>query len=629
MVEEGRKQRNKLGAILSDSALHVAAKEALHAEAEIALHPARMAADILVMQTLENGGKLEADEREVLVDRLLSPELAQDTAAQNIWREKLAVVLKADNPGFTKPFHWVLEFPEVFDRENGGFDAVVGNPPFLGGGRISGTIGSNYREYLVIQEAHSQRGLADFVAYFFLRASKLIREHGDFGLIATNTIAQGETREVGLLKLERGNFTIRSAWPDVPWSGSATVATSQVCIHKERWCGVVKLKDSCVPKISSFLMSESKIFWEPKKLLATSNIAFEGSKITGSGFLLEKEHALKFINSNPANESVLYPYIGGEDLNSSPEQTPSRWVICFWDWPEEDAATYYEPFSKMEIDVKPIRQRQDNNGKFKLDEPLAIRWWQFARPRAVLYHKIGRGHHFINHPIEWNALKKPLERVLVMSAVSKHGAFSFIENRYIMAHSLNIFASDDAMLFALLQSGIHHIWARKMSSTLETRLRYTPSSAFETFPRPRFTSEQEQALRELGETPHQARADVMKERWVGLTVLYNMVHNPEVVDADILRLRELHEQVDQMVATAYGWDDLDLSHSFHSVDYLPANDRLRHTFSEAARFELLDRLTLLNKERWEEEQRAMPQAAKKAKKKKRAHREGPSLFDLL
>ena len=30
------------------------------------------------------------------------------------------------------PFHWDVEFPEVFERENAGFDAVVGNPPFAG-----------------------------------------------------------------------------------------------------------------------------------------------------------------------------------------------------------------------------------------------------------------------------------------------------------------------------------------------------------------------------------------------------------------------------------------------------------------------------------------------------------------
>jgi hypothetical protein len=166
MVEEGRKQRSKLEGILSDSSLHVAAKEALHHEAEKALAPARMAADILVMETLENGGSLSLDDREVLVDNLFSPAVANDLDAQKSWRQRLQVVLRVDNPGFTKPFHWVLEFPEVFNRENGGFDAIVGNPPFLGSQRMREALGHKYREYLVEQEAGGARGKADLVAYF-------------------------------------------------------------------------------------------------------------------------------------------------------------------------------------------------------------------------------------------------------------------------------------------------------------------------------------------------------------------------------------------------------------------------------------------------------------------------------
>lgn len=629
MVEEGRRQRDKLGAILSDSALHVAAKEALNAEAEKALSPARLAADILVMQTLENGGNLEDDEREVLVDRLLSPDIAQDTEAQNVWREKLSVVLKADNPGFTKPFHWVLEFPEVFDRENGGFDAIVGNPPFLGSQRMRDALGYKYREYLIEREANGERGQADLVAYFFLRAYKLCKALGDFGLIATNSIAQGETREVGLSQILCDKATIRSAWPNIAWSGSASVETSQVCLHKGVWKGEIYLSNLTVKGISEFLTIDSTSSWAIKSLKDNKNISFQGSIVNGTGFLIPIETAEMWIKTTPELNNVLLPYIVGEDISTHPLQQTQRWIVNFWDWDEIKSKKYSQAYARISNDVKPERQRLDKNGNYIMRPPLPQKWWQFEARRPALYHAIGRGHSFISHPKDWNQNSLPLNRVLVVSRVSKHGVFCFIQNKYIMSEQLCIFASQDAALFLLMQSGLHHIWARKMSSTLENRLRYTPSSAFETFPRPQLTTEQELALRELGEILDQARAGVMKKQWVGLTILYNMIHDPEVSDADIIHLRELHEQADQMVATAYGWNDLDLSHSFHSVEYLPVNDRLRHTFSEATRFELLDRLTLLNKERWEEEQRTMPQAAKMPKKKKQIQQEGPSLLDLL
>ena len=80
----------------------------------------------------------------------------------------------------------------------GGFDAVVSNPPFMGGKKISGALGKDYREYL--KQRHrpgTSAGSADLCSYFLLRDLSIARR-GRVGIIATNTIAQGDTREVGL-----------------------------------------------------------------------------------------------------------------------------------------------------------------------------------------------------------------------------------------------------------------------------------------------------------------------------------------------------------------------------------------------------------------------------------------------
>lgn len=111
--------------------------------------------------------------------------------------EKLSIDLPAGRP-VRRPFHWPLEFPEVFNRPSGGFDAIVGNPPFLGGQKITGVLGIAYRDYLVHWLALGTRGSADLVVYFFLRAFELLRREGTFGLLAINTIAEGDTRQVGL-----------------------------------------------------------------------------------------------------------------------------------------------------------------------------------------------------------------------------------------------------------------------------------------------------------------------------------------------------------------------------------------------------------------------------------------------
>src|SRR5207244_5073276 len=120
--------------------------------------------------------------------------LRQDFKAM---REEVDELLKG-----RRPFHWPLEFPEVFVSRQEGFSAIISNPPFQGGQKITGALGTDYRDYLVEYLANSKRGSADLCAYFFLRASQLVRQGGQCGLLATNTISQGDTREVGLEQIE-------------------------------------------------------------------------------------------------------------------------------------------------------------------------------------------------------------------------------------------------------------------------------------------------------------------------------------------------------------------------------------------------------------------------------------------
>ena len=105
----------------------------------------------------------------------------------------------------------------------------------------------------------------------------------------------------------------------------------------------------------------------------------------------------------------------------------------------------------------------------------------------------------------------------------------------------------------------------------------------------------------------------MQSRQEGLTKTYNRFHNPDESAEDIERLRELHVEMDRAVADAYGWGDLDLGHGFHET-----KQGVRFTISEEARREVLDRLLLLNHERYAEEvaQGLHDKKAKKGKTKK-------------
>jgi hypothetical protein len=158
----------------------------------------------------------------------------------------------------------------------------------------------------------------------------------------------------------------------------------------------------------------------------------------------------------------------------------------------------------------------------------------------------------------------------------------------------------DYSSFSILQSCIHEAWARKQASSLETRLRYTPSDVFETFPFPTFDNELN--LESIGREFDDLRNSYSVKEMLGITKIYNRFHDKENQDSNIQALRDKQRSIDIEVARAYGWSDISLDHNFIKVPYLPDSDNLRYTISEEARLQILDRLSELNRIRYAEEQ---------------------------
>lgn len=135
--------------------------------------------------------------------------------------------------------------------------------------------------------------------------------------------------------------------------------------------------------------------------------------------------------------------------------------------------------------------------------------------------------------------------------------------------------------------------------------RYTPTDCFQTFPFPENTA----TVATVGESYYLLRKHTMLARQEGLTATYNRFHDPSESAADIARLRQLHVEMDNAVAAAYGWSDLDLGHGFHETA-----QGLRYTISEPARRQVLSRLLALNHARYAEEVAAGLHERKKGKR---------------
>ena len=620
-----------------------------HRNVEKKLANARAYADYFIGEvfvlgkTTDKNGKITSnaskalDAAAVMGGALLDPQSDSMRATQA--KQRLIINLSHDLPaGQTaarRPFHWALEFPEVFAQ--GGFDAIVGNPPFSGGRRLKESFSESYHSYVVHNISLDGAGAknADLCSFFFLRAYALLKFGGVFDLIASNSIAEGDTRQTGLEALLKHNAKIISAYPNMPWPGVAAVFISPCTVVKQdqshEWRGLSKINNNPVSTISSFLSAQDE--WSLRPLERNKEQSFQGSLTRGKYFIVDETMARQLIAQNAKNRNVLYPYLTGEDLNSSIDQSASRWVINFWDWPlsksmnrswhrmnneekilaiqsgEVPADYPYESASDYPEVLNILQQRcQDENPNY-LNNPDRPYWWQFWCPRPELYHTIGRGHNFVFHPDWWNGDEKK-DSVCAVTRVSKTLAFAMIPNESIFSDATVILTRRDPSTFGVLQSCFHAVFAWKYSSKMKTDLRYAPNDCYKTFPFP--VGDVESIVVYATEFTAKRTAS-MKLFGCGLTALYKKFHDKEICDGNIKVLRELQVKIDNAVRDAYGWTDLDLAHGFHEVEYLPANDNVRYTISEEARIEVLKRLAKLNKERWEEEEAAG--LHKKGKKK--------------
>jgi hypothetical protein len=553
------------------------------------------------------------------------------------------------------PFHWQIEFPEVFVLDTGlsptrGFDVMVGNPPFAGKNTLAEGNADGYPEWL--KELHSEsHGNSDLVAHFFRRAYSLLRDRGCFGLIATNTIGQGDTRSTGLRWIRRHGGTIYRAVKRLTWPGEAAVVVSVIHVRKGPHEGPYLLGTREVGLITAYLFHRGGDE-NPAVLRANQDKSFQGSIVLGMGFTFDDtdkkrvasplDRMNELIRQNPLNAKRIFPYLGGEEVNDDPEHKHHRFVINFEDFPlrreprvpswevandQERQAylmegvvplDYGEPVAEdwpellaiVKERVLPVRM-EDNRPKYRR------LWWQFAERRIGLEAGLRR-----------------IPRALGLNCgASPHLAIAILPTTVVHSNTLVVLLSHQWASFAVVQSSVHELWSRLMASSMKDDLRYTPSDCFETFPFP-VDYEHNPALEVAGREYCEFRASLMIRNKQGLTKTYNRFHDPEDQSADFKKLRALHHAMDRAVLDAYGWPDIQPV-PLHEVEFEeePTDEddfsgakkpkqKYRLRWPEEVRDDVLARLLILN------EQRAAAEALEPKPKRKKSNLALTPLFDL-
>ena len=294
-------------------------------------------------------------------------------------------------------------------------------------------------------------------------------------------------------------------------------------------------------------------------------MSYHGSTILGMGFTFDDTDKRgvaaplatmhQLIANDQRNREVIFPYIGGREVNTSPTHTHHRYVINFkniplrrsntvaqetiglpnddtalcvderlhsvswmaatdeerraWlrdgrvptDYPGPVAADWPELLAQVEATVKRERDTLKR-------EQYRARWWQHGEKQQALYDAISG-----------------LERVLVNCHVSPSLQFVFLPSGMVYSYSLNVYPFQSYAAFSVLQSGLHEIWARFFGSSMRDDLRYTPTDCFETFPFPDRWDVLE-ALETTGREYYDYRASRAVAKNEGLTRLANRFNDP-------------------------------------------------------------------------------------------------------
>ncbi|QXQ11301.1 type IIL restriction-modification enzyme MmeI [Paeniglutamicibacter sp. Y32M11] len=521
-------------------------------------------ADGVIAAGLIEGGKpsKKLDEQyvnlRIAADRAFAPNGKDDRAMlKGIIDKGLTPSVETDYERW-KPLHWALAVPDVMER--GGFDAIIGNPPFLVGKKISGVIGVEHRAFLVNQIAGGITGNTDLVAFFLLRATRLLTQAGTLGLVTAKVIAEGDTREVGLDTLVAAGFKIQRAirsedWPaksaatrySVIWGGFSVQAKERV------------LDGKSVALITPSLEEGGRVVGIPFKLAQNKGLSFKGYDLGGDGFQLSEAEARDMIETDPRNGEVLFRYLNGKDLTSNPDLQGETWVISFGTRTLAEAREYRAPFDRVRDLVYPVRMR--SNRKAHRD-----RWWIYSEARPSLTERLAGS-----------------SAVIGISAVSVHAAPMIIPVGAIMSSAIVVIPDRSFSNLAVLSSSVHSNWVLRWGSLLDLRVRYSTTDVLDTFPLPQVN----ESLDSIGKELDVKRRKIMLERGLGVTKLYNLVNDPDVTDRDqdINELRQMQVRIDHAVMNAYGWSDIPLEHSFHEYRKI-----FRWTVDPSARVRILDRL---------------------------------------
>ncbi|VFR53204.1 FIG00733046: hypothetical protein [plant metagenome] len=511
-------------------------------------------------------------------------------------RETLSIDLPPGKP-IRNPFHWPLEFPEVFARTASGFDALVGNPPFLGNKFWKAANGVLLQRIVELVLCGSP-GKIDLSVAFHRRAADLLRFGGGYGLLGATNIAEGSAVSVGLERIAlMGNFYFTRK--GMPWPGTAATTVAIVCFWKGTWSGFRDCDGVSCEKISPRLQPEVVGGWEPKPL-KDALFAFAGvDNSKGLAFVVTEEHPW-FERLRTERESLLRPYVTGNDITSTALRHVKRWALDIADRTLDEVAQQWPLAHRFLLEVvRPTRTPQE----LKSYKGLIDRWWQFWNHRADQMQRLRSHEHFV-----------------AFAKAAKYAVCMIAPTRWLYTNQVVLVERVREDVHAICLSSMFQAWLHNYSlgslGDNKALMRLSISEALATFPLPiRSVSDAGLSASRMFQA---ALVSWSTQHGGGMTDAMNAVHSRGVTDEETLELRRLMGEIDREVALAYEWEANDLAHDFHHELDAEGSPVVRHGLTSLARDRMLAALIELNRDRHKADQATTTQSPKPRASKGRA-----------
>ena len=430
-------------------------------------------------------------------------------------------------------------------------DFIVGNPPYIGNKRMRGALGDGYVEALRSTYADVPEG-ADLVMYWWHKCAQLVSIGvvERTGLITTNSITQASNRSV-VRKAAASGAIVRWAVADHPWVDDVEGAAVRVAITvlgkvSAEGVTLVEVDDAAavvrtlrVDRLNDDLTAHANVASAASTpLLANAGIASQGFSPQARGFLLTPAEAYRLL-SEPGYELVVRPFLTARDVT---QLTRGAFSIDFALMSLEEARAFPMAYQIAHDRVLPERR----NNKRKAYRDL---WWRYGEPRKTL-----------------RSALHGLRRFIVVPYTSKHRLATLIDARVAPDDTLVAVGADDDFLLGVLSSSIHLEWSFSAGSQLEDRPRYNKSLCFDPFPFPDPPHDLRTRIAALAERLDTHRKDALaRDERVTMTGMYNVVEKLRSGEALTPKertihelaacgvLRDLHDELDALVAQAYGW----------------------------------------------------------------------------